>query len=178
MSSVFLTSPRDHFQAVYEFGCIHSAVCLDQPHHNVYAFTQEPVALLEHLICFAHSRAVAQVNLQPAPAGAANHAQEGIGSIFGHSFSGHLASRDRFNVKTFTLAPIFPWSSSVWLAPCQNRLFANASHLGNTAGLYESVPYTDMGIQTAGRGCHGIGRHWNRRWQIVFRAVRLDPFLY
>ena len=56
----------------------------DEPDDDIDAFFFQAMGFLKHLISFADSRAVAEVDLQLAPLRAADHLQECLSAIFSH----------------------------------------------------------------------------------------------
>src|SRR5450432_4782594 len=81
---IFDLASWNEFSAFDQFGCFNAAVRLDESDDNIYSFFFEAVRFLKHLITFPHARPVAEIDLQPAALGSADHLQESLCSIFSH----------------------------------------------------------------------------------------------
>jgi hypothetical protein len=81
---VFLGRAGNDFQALGQAGDIGPAVGFEKSDDDVDALVPEAVALLEHLIGLADAGRVAEVDLEPAPLGPADHPEKDVGSIFRH----------------------------------------------------------------------------------------------
>ena len=82
---VFDFSPGDDFEAVDQFGGLSAAVGFDEADDDVDFLSLEALGLLEHAISFADTGTVAQVDLQAAPLGLADHLQKCLCAVVRHS---------------------------------------------------------------------------------------------
>ncbi len=82
--AVDVAAARDDLQAIEERCRLPAAVGLDQAHHNVDALAFQPVGLFEHLPGFPDAGAISEIDLELSPLGAADHAQETVGSVLSH----------------------------------------------------------------------------------------------
>ena len=65
-------------------GDIGPAVGFNQPDDYIDPIILKSMAFLEHLIGFPHPRTIAQIDLQPAALGVADHSQKSVGSVATH----------------------------------------------------------------------------------------------
>jgi hypothetical protein len=72
-TAVFLPPLGDNFQSFSQLGDIDPAVGFNQSDDDIDPILLESMTFLEHLIGLAYSRAIAQIDLQPAPLGVADH---------------------------------------------------------------------------------------------------------
>ena len=78
-------------QAFDERRGVGATVRLDKAEHHVDAAALQRVRLLEHAVGLAHARREPDVQLEPAPLGAAEHLEEVLGALeaIGIARSGH-----------------------------------------------------------------------------------------
>jgi len=78
--AVVLDAPAGHdVQTFQQLGRLGAAMGLDDAGDHVDAVGLEPVAFGQHLVGLADARAIAEVDLQPAPLGAADHLEKAGG---------------------------------------------------------------------------------------------------
>jgi len=73
------------FQAFDQLFCFNPAVRLDESDDDVDPFFLKAMRLLKHLIALPNARPVAEIDLQPAALGPADHLEKSLCSLFGHS---------------------------------------------------------------------------------------------
>jgi hypothetical protein len=82
---VFGFAARDDFKAFDELDGFGSVVRFNEPDNDIDAFGFKAVSLLEHHVRFANAGAIAEVDLQPAPLGAADELKECLCAVFCHA---------------------------------------------------------------------------------------------
>ncbi len=82
---IFNLSAGDDFEAFEKAGGFGAAVGFDEADHDVNPFAFKAVRFLEHAEGFSDAGAIAEIDLEPPPLGAADHLEERLCSVISHS---------------------------------------------------------------------------------------------